>query len=176
MNNKILKITLIIISILYFIFSLWYIIDNEYNKKYNKQQIVEIKDTIVIDKEIIKYKEKLKYITNYDTIIKLDTIKDSVLVYIPIEHKQYKDTFITDTSKTYLSIDYSGYKASIDNISFYSNYNIKPIEKNKTKGFGQFIGLSINVGYGIGLNYNDKSFNNSPYIGIGISYGWGYRW
>ena len=99
-----------------------------------------------------------------------------MLVYIPIEHKQYKDTFITDTSKTYLSIDYSGYKASIDNISFYSNYNIKPIEKNKIKGFGQFVGLSINVGYGIGLNYNDKSFNNSPYIGIGISYGWGYHW
>ena len=154
------------------------IVHNEISSKNIEPQIITIHDTTVITKEQIKEKEKIKRVVEYDTffIKETDTIRDTFYVSLPIEYKQYRDTFITDTSRTILDIKYSGYKSSLDGVYVQSSFTQKERIKVKTSGFGQYLGIGLQVGYGATINTIDKTFIPGPYIGVGISYGWCYKW
>lgn len=141
---------------------------------------IETRDTIVVEKERLIQKTKIEYITQYDTAyIPSDTVfaGDTVFVEIPIEHKIYEDTLVTDTSRTELSIRYSGYKANLDRVGINTYYKRDvPIERKKS-GFRQFVG--IGVGGGISTGYDIMHRNYSyPSVGVGITltYGWGFTW
>lgn len=151
---------------------------NEINSRNIEPQIITVHDTTIVTKDEIKEKEKIKYITKFDTfkILETDTIRDTIYMSIPIEHKQYRDTFLTDTSRTILDIKYSGYKAELDALYVHSSFTQKERIKVKTSGFGQFVGAGLQLGYGASVNPVDKTFQPSPYIGVGITYGWGYHW
>lgn len=139
-----------------------------------------VHDTIIRDSIQIKEKIKTKYITNYvhvfDTIIYRDTHR--IYVPLPIEHKYYKDYQINDTCNWELGINYSGYKPTLDSVWFHYSYIPKKhiTTVQKSSGFGQFLGVSVNLGYGATINTIEKNFIPGPYIGIGISYGWGFHW
>ena len=154
------------------------IVHNEISSKNIEPQIITIHDTTVITKEQIKEKEKIKRVVEYDTflIVEKDTVRDTVYVSLPIEYKQYRDTFTTDTSRTILDIKYSGYKSSLDGVYVQSSFTQKERIKVKTSGFGQYLGIGLQVGYGATINTIDKTFIPGPYIGVGISYGWCYKW
>lgn len=154
------------------------IVHNEISFKNIEPQIVTVHDTTIVTKEVIKEKEKIKYVTKYDTlyVYHTDSIRDTIRIGIPIEHKQYTDTFITDTSKTVLDIRYSGYKAELDGVYVHSSFTQKERIKIKTSGFGQYLGIGLQVGYGATINTIDKTFVPGPYIGVGISVGWCYKW
>lgn len=140
-----------------------------------EEKEIIIQDTIFQDKIIEK--TKLKYITTLDTIIeyKLDTITIKDTIYIPIEHLQYLDTFITDTTQLRLRIKYSGFKAQLDTIEYNLSYKPKTPLKSKKKGqLGQFIGLGLGVNYGLCINPYKTSFQ--PNISVGVVYGFGYNW
>lgn len=153
------------------------IVHNEISSKNIEPQIITVHDTTIITKEQIKEKEKIKRVVEYDTffIKEIDTIRDTFYVSLPIEHKQYRDTFTTDTSRTILDIKYSGYKSSLDGVYVYSSFTQKERIKVKHTGFGQFVGVGLHLGYGASINHIDKTFNPGPYIGVGITYGWGYH-
>lgn len=153
------------------------IVHNEISSKNIEPQIITVHDTTIITKEEIKEKEKIKRVVEYDTffITERDTIRDTFYVSLPIEHKQYRDTFTTDTSRTILDIKYSGYKSSLDGVYVQSSFTQKERIKVKHTGFGQFIGVGLHLGYGASVNHIDKTFNPGPYIGVGITYGWGYH-
>lgn len=99
---------------------------------------------------------------------------DSIAVPIPITQSEYRDTFLTDTSRVEVGVLFSGYNARIDSIGI--NYQLTQnnrVERKKS-GFGWVVAPSIQVGYGLGLNGNIVTA--SPYVGIGVSIGWGYHW
>lgn len=103
---------------------------------------------------------------------KMGTNADYALV--PITQSEYRDTFLTDTSRAEVGVLFSGYNARIDSIgiNYQLTYNNR-VERKKS-GFGWCVMPSIQVGYGLGLNGNIVTA--SPYIGVGVSIGWGYHW
>ncbi len=146
-------------------------------EKYAPEPIV-VHDTIIRDSIQIQEKVKWKYVTKYDTMIyvQMDTMTDTVYVQIPIDHFQYRDTGSTDSTKYSLGINYSGYKASLDSVWFNYSYTPKTIVKTKRNGWGQYVGVGIQVGMGPSINARDGTFVTGPYIGVGITYGFGYHW
>ena len=108
-------------------------------------------------------------------------VTDSIPVYIPITAYEYRDTFVTDTSRIELGIRYEGYRAKIDGIDLEYRFACQPpapvVKKN---GWGQFIGIGIGVGYGASFVGNPSGVGTivhaAPEIGVHITYGWGYHW
>jgi hypothetical protein len=168
--NKYVKI-LIAVSILLIIS----VAGNIY-QYYKPIPITTITDTVTISK--IEIQEKIRY----KTLLRVDTVRDTIKlasndtiinIPIPITQNTYTDTLLTDTSTLIIGAKYSGYKSSLD--SLWYNYTYKPKEalKSKKKGkFGHSIVIGIQAGYGVGL----KPFNAEPYIGVGITYGFGITW
>lgn len=146
----------------------------------NKQpDTIVINDTIVrTDTAYIASKTKILYKTTHDTIViaKIDSIHevDTIRIEIPIEHKEYRDTFSTDSSSINLAVKFSGYHTKIDSVGLDYNFLVEPKVITKKKGFGWCLMPSINLGYGLGVNPSTSVF--TPYIGVGVSIGWGYHW
>lgn len=64
-----------------------------------------------------------------DTII----IRDTIFLEIPIDHRQYRDTLISNNAKITVGIDYSGYQCSLDSV--WCNYTYQPtIQQVKSNG------------------------------------------
>ena len=144
--------------------------------KYITSPPERIHDTIIRDSIQIQEKVVTRYITQekivFDTVIQNDTF--TIYVPIPIEHKSYRDFQLTDTAQWELGINYSGYKPSLDSVWFNYSYIPKEVVKTKENALRQFIGVSVNIGYGATINTIDRTFVPGPYIGVGISYGWGW--
>ena len=150
---------------------------------------VVIHDTVQIqDSAWLAEHTKPKYVTRHDTLwlprpeIHRDSanavgdsnVSDSIPVEIPIMSYQYRDTFVTDTSRIELGVCFSGWNAQIDGIDLKSQYTIQPRTIIKKKGWGQFIGIGIGVGYGASVV--GQTVYAAPEVGIHITYGWGYHW
>lgn len=127
-----------------------------YKQREIKEKTVFLTDTIVIQKTDTMPIYRTEIVL--DTIVEPfpvymtvfgDTVRDTVLVPIPITQKVYEG----DMYKAYVS----GYKPQLDSISIYNNY-IYVREKQKRFGVG------VGVGYGIGRG------GLSPYIGINVYY------
>lgn len=168
--NKYVKI-LIAVSILLVIS----IVGNVY-QYYKPIPVTIITDTVTISK--IEIQEKIRY----KTLLRVDTVRDTIRlasndtiisVSIPITQNTYTDTLLTDTSTLIIGAKYSGYKPSLD--SLWYNYTYKPKEalKSKKKGkFGHSIVIGIQAGYGVTI----PTPKFEPYIGVGITYGFGITW
>jgi hypothetical protein len=112
-------------------------------------------DTVYIEKtEIVKLP-----IYHTDTVKQTDTLTlveiDSVDVVVPIELKQFNDTF----SNMAISFDLRGYNCKVDNL-YVENLKTSVIKENKPK--------RICLGLQLGMGATKEGFN--PYIGLGISY------
>ena len=140
---------------------------------------VTIHDTICI-RDTIKIAAKTRIIstTVRDTLIVRDT--DTIVVTLPLETKEYRDTFTTDTSRIELGVRFSGYKAKIEGIDLTSQYTVQPRTIVKKKGWGQFVGIGIGVGYGASFVGHPSGVGTvvyaAPEVGVHITYGWGYHW
>ena len=121
-------------------------------------------DTIKYIKPIPRDSVVIHYVTKMlpvaqksDTVVV--TVRDSVLVEIPISQKEYKDS-------TYHAF-VSGYMPSLDSITVYPktmyiNSTITNNVKNKRWGIG------IHAGYGMCVD--NSVVRVTPYIGVGVSY------
>lgn len=154
-----------------------------------------IRDTIKISNPAaIADHTKPKYMLKHDTLWlpKPETpcdstdsvcdgrVTDSIPVDIPIMCYEYRDTFQTDSSRIELGVEFSGYNAKIENIDLQYRFNIQPRTIVKKKGWGQFIGIGVGVGYGASFVGNPSSVGATiyaaPEIGVHLVYGWGYHW
>ena len=154
-----------------------------------------IRDTIKAnDPAAIADHTKPKYILKHDTLWlpKPETpcdstdsvcdgrVTDGIPVEIPIMCYEYRDTFRTDSSRIELGVEFSGYNAKIENIDLQYRFNIQPRTIVKKKGWGQFIGIGVGVGYGASFVGNPSSVGTTTYaapeIGVHLVYGWGYHW
>lgn len=129
-------------------------------------------DTIWIERE--DSAENAHTTTDSNHCVDTTEMVDSIAVAIPITQSEYRDTFLTDTSRAEVGVLFSGYNARIDSIGI--NYQVTHYNRveRKKSGFGWVVAPSIQVGYGLGLNGNVVTA--SPYVGIGVSIGWGYHW
>lgn len=168
MESRIKNIILIIL-ILVSSFLIGYIIIQKNNLEPPEVKYELHRDTVYVTDTIIKQKTKIQYITkdSIQYIYKTDSIVDTIKIDIPIEHKIYRDT-ITNDSNTYdISIRYSGYNSSIDELNIQSTYNNKiVIQKKKQRRFH----ISLQAGYYTGYNLIDKQIYSGPGGGIGFSY------
>lgn len=138
--------------------------------------ILRITDTVVVHNTDTLYKEKIKFVTKYDTIISYDvTINDSIhqitdTLEIPIEHKQAQFSITKDSLTINTNVFYQGFRAQIDSIetSYDFNYTIQPPKQKK-------IGLVWCVGpyVGYGFQFNKGQYTNGIEVGIGASIGIG---
>jgi hypothetical protein len=136
--------------------------------KYDKTIVETVtKDTVTIvdtiqhyypkPVEVEKVRTEYKWLTRVQPFIKTDTLtlKDSVLVEVPIESKHYSapeyDAYV------------SGYMPSLDSISVYQRTEYITERVVVSKPPNRFsIGLQGGYGYGF------KSKQLEPYVGIGI--------
>lgn len=133
---------------------------------------ITIHDTICIhDTTRIAAKTRTIYVAKLDTLIVRDT--DSIAVTLPLEHKEYRDTFSTDTSRIELAVAFSGYNAKIDSVGMNYHFEVEPRIIEKKKGWRFFVGPSVQVGYGVAFG---SPIIAAPYVGVGIAVGWGYHW
>jgi hypothetical protein len=146
-------------------------------EKYTPKPIIQ-HDTVIRDSIQIQEKVKWKYRTKYDTTLLVfrDTVHDTILIEIPIDHYQYRDSGSTDSTKYNLGINYSGFKPTLDSVWFNYSYTPKTIVKTKRNGWGQYVGVGLQVGVGPSINARDGTFVTGPYIGVGVTYGFGYHW
>lgn len=120
---------------------------------------IESTDTFYVTKEKIRYRDKIVL----DTIF----ITDTVLLR---EQKCYTDSFST--------VYVSGIEPEIDSIFHYiprDTIRINTTETvtyTKTKHWGQSVVVGVQLGYGVTINQTPTF---SPYIGVGITYGFGYN-
>lgn len=132
---------------------------------------VTIHDTTYIEKHTKPIKPlppDTIWIHTYDTLV------DSILVEIPIEQKEYRDTIKTDSSHIELGVKFSGYKAKIDSVGLDYHFSVEPQVIEKKKGWGQFIGIGVGIGYGMSVVNTQPLL--APQVGINIVYGFGYHW
>lgn len=122
-------------------------------------------DTIKEQKIINQTKYK------YDTILVYDTITNTNTIYIKDSCQVFSD------STSNYKININAVKICDYNLELYNKTtttNITKTEKiNQKIKYGQSIVIGIQGGYGIGFNTSNNQFSLQPYIGIGISYGFG---
>ena len=143
----------------------------------SEPQPVILKDTIIINKETIKWKEKVIYSTKYDTLIVYnnDTVTDTIKVELPLTTKLYSDSIVTDSSKIHYGAIYSGFKTTLD--SMWIDYTFTPkITSKKQNKWGKSIGVGFQCGIGGQYDILTKQMGFGPYFGVGVSYQWSYNW
>ena len=121
-------------------------------------KVVKVDRPIVRESTIVRY-EVVRLPIAADTICVSDTIKDSVFVEVPIEQKVYSDSNYTAWV--------SGYHPRLDSISITHQEVSFHKLVNNSKGSKRLY-LGIQVGYGI------TPRGMQPYLGIGVSYKFGF--
>ena len=130
---------------------------------------IVVRDTIV-QTDTISYTKIIKQDRyHYDTIMLRDT------VWIADIPQVYSDS--TDTYK----IDINAVKLYDYNLDIYRvDTFIKEIEKvpqiERKGGWCWSVNAGLQVGYGLNVNPHNMQANFSPYIGVGVSLGFGYSW
>lgn len=126
--------------------------------------LVTMKDSVVVVHDTVKHitpapldgtivvKTITVKVPVADTVI--NTVVDSVLVYLPIEQKEYRDT----NYRAWVS----GYKANLDSLYVFPEtvYVTRYIKEKATKKWG------LGVQAGVGSGY----MGVTPYVGVGVSY------
>ena len=123
-------------------------------------KIIKVDRPIVRESTIVKYEVVQLPIVAADTICVSDTIKDSVFVQVPIEQKVYSDSNYTAWV--------SGYRPRLDSISItHQEVSFHNRLVNNSKGSKRLF-IGIQVGYGI------TPRGMQPYLGLGVSYKFGF--
>ena len=122
-------------------------------------KVIKVDRPIVRESTIVRYEVVQLPIVANGTICVSDTIKDSVFVQVPIEQKVYSDSNYTAWV--------SGYHPRLDSISITHQEVSFHKLVNNSKGSKRLY-LGIQVGYGI------TPRGMQPYLGIGVSYKFGF--
>lgn len=128
---------------------------------YVTDTVTSIRWDTVYQKEIRV--EKFRVTDTLNQIVYRDSVVvDSVYVELPISQYRTDTTFHEGEADLHLCVSASGYKVSLDTISYGLSYTI-PQPKKRIRG-GFFIGPMVGVGWTGGNQVN-------PSIGIGVGVG-----
>lgn len=131
--------------------------------------LVTLHDTLVIDSTRVVEHTKLQYITkdSIQYVYKTDSVVDSIYIPIDIEHKIYKDTLENDSASYDISILYSGFHSSIDEINIKS---IRSTEVSFQCPKPRKFHIALSAGYYTGYNLIDRKIYSGPGAGISFTY------
>ena len=136
--------------------------------------------------EVVRYDTVV--VVKHDTIHSIRTILQETYKYDTIV---LRDTvFVADIPQNYVDstpdyrIDIRAVKLYGYNLDIYktsTNTQVLPREpqtpnKQRRGRFGQSIVVGLQAGYGLGVQPATMQARFEPYVGIGITYGWGYSW
>lgn len=129
--------------------------------------VVVIADTIRSTRTILQETYK------YDTIVLRDTV---FIADIPKNYIDSTPDYRIDIRAVKLyGYDLDIYKA--DTLTRYVPQIPAESKKHSRKDkFGQSIVVGLQAGYGLGVQPSTMQARFEPYVGIGITYGWGYSW
>lgn len=132
-------------------------------------------DTIVVVKHdtIRSTRTILQETYKYDTIVLRDTV---FIADIPQNYVDSTQNYRIDIRAVKLyDYDLDIYRA--DTLTRYVPQIPAEGKKHSRKGkFGQSIVVGLQAGYGLGVQPSTMQARFEPYVGIGITYGWGYSW
>ena len=104
----------------------------------------------------------------YDTIVVNDT------VYVADIPHVYTDS-TADYALNVRAVKMYDYRLDIFRVDTITRYvQEKPTEPNKRGKFGQSVVIGFQAGYGLGVQPTTMQARFEPYIGIGITYGFGF--
>ena len=104
----------------------------------------------------------------YDTIIVNDT------VYIADIPRVYTDS-TADYALNVRAVKMYDYRLDIFRVDTITRYmQEKPTEPKKTGKMGQSVVIGLQLGYGLGVQPATMQARFEPYIGIGVTYGFGF--
>ena len=164
--DKIINILIVLLLLISCIFNV--VLVSDLNKK--TMELIELTDiepeiifldSLVYDTVYIEKTEIVRLpIYNTDTVKQTDTLTlveiDSVDVVLPIELKQFNDTFLNMA----ISFDLSGFQCKVDNL-YVENLKTSVIKEKVPKRWYNNFG----IGVGIGITYVDR-FRLVPTLGI----------
>ena len=105
----------------------------------------------------------------YDTIVVNDT------VYVADIPRVYTDS-TADYALNVRAVKMYDYRLDIFRVDTITNYiQEKPTEPKKRGKFGQSIVIGLQAGYGLGVQPKTMQAMFEPYIGVGITYGFGFN-
>nr|DAH86339.1 MAG TPA: hypothetical protein [Caudoviricetes sp.] len=132
-------------------------------------------DTIVVVKHdtIRSTRTILQETYKYDTIMLRDTV---FIADIPQNYVDSTPDYRIDIRAVKLyGYDLDIYRA--DTLTRYVPQIPTEGKKHSRKGrFGQSVVVGLQAGYGLGVQPATMQARFEPYVGIGITYGWGYNW
>ena len=145
------------------------------NKPYDSEPIDIRYDTIVVVKHdtIRSTRTILQETYKYDTIVLRDTV---FIADIPQNYVDSTQDYRIDIRAVKLyGYDLDIYKA--DTLTRYVPQIPAESKRQSRRGrFGQSIVVGLQAGYGLGVQPSTMQARFEPYIGVGITYGWGYHW
>ena len=164
--DKIINVLIVLLLLISCIFNV--VLVSDLNKK--TMELIELTDiepeiifldSLVYDTVYIEKTEIVRLpIYNTDTVKQTDTLTlveiDSVDVVLPIELKQFNDTFLNMA----ISFDLSGFQCKVDNL-YVENLKTSVIKEKAPKRWYNNFG----IGVGIGITYVDR-FRLVPTLGI----------
>ena len=104
----------------------------------------------------------------YDTIVVNDT------VYVADIPRVYTDS-TADYALNVRAVKMYDYRLDIFRVDTITRYvQEKPTEPKKSGKMGQSVVVGLQVGYGLGVQPTTMQARFEPYIGIGITYGFGF--
>lgn len=132
-------------------------------------------DTIVVVKHdtIRSTRTILQETYKYDTVVLRDTV---FIADFPQSYVDSTEDYRIDIRAVKLyDYDLDIYRA--DTLTRYVPQIPAEGTKQSHKGkFGQSIVVGLQAGYGLGVQPSTMQARFEPYVGIGITYGWGYSW
>ena len=160
---KIITLVFGILLLFNIVNAIGYIVNERRNAHPNEIKVkvdtLFVYDTIFVEKPVIKKVEIIDTLRLPVPITDTLMLHDTILVYLPIEQRQYSDPRYTAWV--------SGYRPQLDSILIYQRTEyitkeIKTVTKPKRWGIG------LQVGYGVSLH--NGQIHPAPYIGVGLSY------
>lgn len=136
-------------------------------------EVIKMTDTLIIKKDSII--EKIKYVTEWDTIIDVQ-YKDTIIhdtVRLPIEHKVDSFSIKKDSLTINEKIHHSGFHSNIDSVELDYTLNYE-IPQSKPKKFGWCITFGPSLSYDITLDTKNKTWSTGPSAGFSIVIGPSY--
>ena len=135
---------------------------------------VQYDTIVVVERDTMIIRERVKQCQyHYDTIMLHDT------VYVADVPQVYTDStpdyrLAVNAVKMY---DYSLDIYRADTFTRYVPQVPSVSTKQSRRGlFGQSIVVGLQVGYGLCVHPSTMHARFEPYVGVGITYGWGYNW
>lgn len=136
-------------------------------------EVIRYDTIVVVQRDTIRSTRTILQETyKYDTVVRHDT------VFIADFPQNYVDS-TTDYRIDIRAVKLYGYDLDIYKTS--TNTQVLPREpqtasKQRRGRFGQSVVIGLQAGYGLGVQPSTMQARFEPYVGIGITYGWGYSW